>query len=60
MKRSTILTLLIGLAAGVLLTAALGASGGGRFSLRLCPVPAVTDQASHGGGSGEAPWIVPR
>lgn len=56
MKPSTIVTLLIGLVAGVLLTTALGVSGSGRFSLRLCPVPAVTDHASNVRSSEKEPW----
>lgn len=46
MRISTIVTLLIGLVVGALLTSALSTSGRG-FSLQLCPVPpAATDSSS--------------
>jgi hypothetical protein len=60
MKPSTIITLLIGLIAGALLTTALAASSGGRFSLQLCPVPAVNDQTGGVRSSGEEPWTKAR
>jgi hypothetical protein len=60
MKRSTIVTLLIGLVAGALLTTAVATSSSGRFSLQLCPVPAVTDQGSNVRSSGEEPWTKAR
>ena len=55
MRLSTTVTLVIGLIAGALLTTALATSSG-RFSLQLCPVPALEDQASGVRSSGEEPW----
>lgn len=56
MKPSTIVTLLIGLIAGALLTTALATFSSGRFSLQLCPVLAVKDQASGVRSSAEESW----
>lgn len=46
MKVSTIVTLLIGLVLGALLTGALSGSGGSRFLLQLCPIPSVATDSS--------------
>jgi hypothetical protein len=41
MTVSTIVTWLIGLVLGAVLTGALSGLGGSRFSLQLCPIPRV-------------------
>lgn len=46
MKVSTIVTLLIGLVLGAVLTGAFSGSGGSRFSLQLCPLPPLATDSS--------------
>jgi hypothetical protein len=60
MKVSTIVTLLIGLVLGAVLTGAFSGSGGSRFSFQLCPLPPVAIDSSgvardFQGGVGIAP-----